>query len=92
MSLQIDESARRGRSRSPSGRHRDDERDRSRGRPPVDDIPYPEGPDAIRGGDPDAAYEYERLAGGGAHVRASPTRNGYYGRGSHERVSEAVRC
>ncbi|KAH8882654.1 Annexin [Thozetella sp. PMI_491] len=92
MSLQVDDSGRRGRSRSPSGRRRerdeDDyerERDRSRGRPPVDAVSYSEGP----GGDRDAAYEYERLAG--AQVRtASPPDNAYYGRGSHERVSSDV--
>jgi len=56
MSLQIDESGRRGRSRSPGGR------DRSHTRPDVvDAVPYPSSTEAFR--DPaSTAYEYERLS------------------------------
>ncbi|KXX75341.1 Annexin A7 [Madurella mycetomatis] len=65
MSLQVDDSSRRGRSRSPSGRRDDEGRDRSRARPPsvniVDAVPYPSSTDAYR--DPSsAAFEYERLS------------------------------
>jgi hypothetical protein len=63
MSLQVDDSGRRGRSRSP-GRHADEDRDRSRTRVSaniVDAVPYPSSTDAFR--DPSStAYEYERLS------------------------------
>ncbi|KAK5656193.1 hypothetical protein OQA88_4953 [Cercophora sp. LCS_1] len=57
MSLQVDESGRRGRSRSPGGR------ERSRTRPDVvDAVPYPTGSsDALRDVS-STAYEYERLS------------------------------
>ncbi|KAK4145719.1 uncharacterized protein C8A04DRAFT_35534 [Dichotomopilus funicola] len=61
MSLQVDDSSRRTRSRSPGRRRGDDERDRSRVRSSqITDVPYPSSTDAYRNPS-SAAYDYERL-------------------------------
>ncbi|KAH6630334.1 hypothetical protein B0J18DRAFT_364136 [Chaetomium sp. MPI-SDFR-AT-0129] len=61
MSLQVDDSSRRTRSRSPGRRRGDDERDRSRVRSSqITDGPYPSSTDAYRNPS-SAAYDYERL-------------------------------
>ncbi|KAK4236741.1 hypothetical protein C8A03DRAFT_35331 [Achaetomium macrosporum] len=62
MSLQVDDSSRRGRSLSPTGRRRDEDRDRSRTPAPphvVDAVPYPS---SSVGDLSSTAYEYERLS------------------------------
>ncbi|KAL2262143.1 hypothetical protein VTK26DRAFT_2343 [Humicola hyalothermophila] len=63
MSLRVDDSAHRRRSRSPSGRGSDGEHDRSRMRPSVaivDAVPYPDSTAPFP--DPSSsAYQYERL-------------------------------
>lgn len=69
MSLQVDQSSRRGRSRSPG--RRDDERDRSRGRAPD---PEPYIMDAVRMPSPPAGFSYDDH-----HHTAAPSRRSTYG-------------
>ncbi|KAK0628650.1 hypothetical protein B0T17DRAFT_573719 [Bombardia bombarda] len=93
MSLYVDESGRRGRSRSPGGRRRDEDRDRDHSYSPpevVDATPYPSSStDAFR--DPgSSAYEYDRLSNWPPKASSSPDQDSYY-RGSRERLAAEQR-
>lgn len=87
MSLQIDESGRRGRSRSPGGRRRE-ERDHSRG-PPAEAVPYPSpgGGRGDRDRDDAAAYEYDRLSSWRPASPAEEAPQHHY-RSSREKVAD----
>lgn len=96
MSLNVDESGRRGRSRSPGGRRRapDDEdrdRDRSRGPPAANVITAAPYPSDDHMGPSSPAYEYERLS---SWRPPSPAADAAYGgggggyRSSREKVAD----
>lgn len=96
MSLNVDESGRRGRSRSPGGRRRapDDEdrdrdRDRSRGppMPPANVITAAPYPSDDRMGPSSPAYEYERLS---SWRPPSPAADAYGGGGGYRSSREKV--
>lgn len=77
MSLQVDESSRRARSRSPGGRERDRSRVRGSSVSIVDAVPYPSSTDALR--DPSStAYEYERLSSWPSAAVPDDDRQDYY--------------